>query len=227
MDQKESKEAGSVNLQTWKNYAGAMGGLYVALFLLFLYTASQFAVLISIAEVGRWAEKTESEQRKSGMVAWIAGLTGIVIVLSIVRAFAVFYFAVKASQRMHDDMTNVVLRSKIEFFDTNPIGRRRGIERRCTPAYPLRLCLVLIFGHWRNRYIRLSPSVCVRCNSVPGVVLRENSLHLHHVQPRTEATGGPGTIAHLRHAFRIVEWNLNDPLEWVCWVLQDEIPDGA
>ena len=30
---------------------------------------------------------------------------------------------IKASKKLHDGMTRSVLRAKIEFFDTNPLGR--------------------------------------------------------------------------------------------------------
>ena len=30
---------------------------------------------------------------------------------------------IQASKRLHNDMTHAVLRAKIEFFDTNPLGR--------------------------------------------------------------------------------------------------------
>lgn len=35
---------------------------------------------------------------------------------------ASFYLSIKASRRLHDKMTLAVLRSKIQFFDTNPNG---------------------------------------------------------------------------------------------------------
>lgn len=60
--QKESKAAGVVKLSTWATYAKSMGGLHVGFFLAVLYILAQGSVLVSIAEVGRWAEKPKNEQ---------------------------------------------------------------------------------------------------------------------------------------------------------------------
>ena len=34
-----------------------------------------------------------------------------------------FHLTVEASKRLHDDMVKSVIRAKLEFFDTNPLGR--------------------------------------------------------------------------------------------------------
>ena len=39
------------------------------------------------------------------------------------RAFASFHLMLEASKNLHNEMTKSVLRAKIEFFDTNPLGR--------------------------------------------------------------------------------------------------------
>lgn len=53
----------------------------------------------------------------------VLGLGALVIFLAIIRALFAFFFTIKASQRLHDKMTSQVMRAKIEFFDTNPLGR--------------------------------------------------------------------------------------------------------
>lgn len=60
--QKESKAAGIVKLSTWATYAKSMGGVYVGFFLAALYILAQGSVLVSIAVVGKWAEKPKNEQ---------------------------------------------------------------------------------------------------------------------------------------------------------------------
>lgn len=45
------------------------------------------------------------------------------VVLAVTMALLSLFFMLKASQNLHDDMTHSVLRAKIEFFDTNPMGR--------------------------------------------------------------------------------------------------------
>jgi len=46
-----------------------------------------------------------------------------VLVLTLVRSAAGFHLTTKASDRLHNGMIESVLRAKIEFFDTNPLGR--------------------------------------------------------------------------------------------------------
>jgi ATP-binding cassette subfamily C (CFTR/MRP) protein 4 len=50
-------------------------------------------------------------------------MASMLVVFSIIRAQMSFYLFIKASQRLHDRMLRSVLRAKIEFFDTNPLGR--------------------------------------------------------------------------------------------------------
>ena len=45
------------------------------------------------------------------------------VLLAIARAQLSFSLFIKASRRLHDDMLRSVLRARIEFFDTNPVGR--------------------------------------------------------------------------------------------------------
>jgi len=45
------------------------------------------------------------------------------IVLCILRAAAIFAMVHKSTTNMHNDMSYKVLRAKILFFDSNPIGR--------------------------------------------------------------------------------------------------------
>jgi ATP-binding cassette, subfamily C (CFTR/MRP), member 4 len=56
-------------------------------------------------------------------MAYIGCLGVLVICLSFARSMASFYLCIKASRHLHDKMTLAVLRSKVQFFDTNPVGR--------------------------------------------------------------------------------------------------------
>jgi len=63
-----------------------------------------------------------SEFSKSTLVT-ILSWSGALLILSIIRPILSFYFCLKASQRLHDKMLQSVLRARIQFFDTNPLGR--------------------------------------------------------------------------------------------------------
>ncbi len=120
-DMKEANVQGLVRLDTYSRYIKAMGGLWVGAFLFILFSITQGSVLVTVATFGRWAES--DDQESWDIVGLALGLTGAVVVLGIFRAFLSLNLTVKASQRLHDQMTESVLRAQISFFDTNPLGR--------------------------------------------------------------------------------------------------------
>jgi ATP-binding cassette, subfamily C (CFTR/MRP), member 4 len=120
---KEDSASGMVRFETYRNYFRAMGGTWIAVALLFLYAATQTSVLYAVAKVGRWAELPVVDQDSWSIIGLVIGVGCLVVALTLYRAQINFSLTVRASQKLHDDMTMAVLRSKIEFFDTNPLGR--------------------------------------------------------------------------------------------------------
>lgn len=120
---KELSKQGVVQLDTYRNYLKAMGGVWIGLALLLLFTVTQGSVLVTIGFVGQWAKRPPEEQHSWDIMGLVIGLGVTVIVFSIIRAFYSFRLAIAASQTLHDRMAKAVLRAKIEFFDTNPLGR--------------------------------------------------------------------------------------------------------
>jgi ATP-binding cassette subfamily C (CFTR/MRP) protein 4 len=122
-DSKEDLITGDVRFETFINYTRAMGGLWVAGALFILFTITQVSVLVTVAFMGRWAERPAVEQNSWDILGLVIGLSMAVIVLASVRAVVCFYFTIEASKKLHDGMTKAVLRAPISFFDTNPLGR--------------------------------------------------------------------------------------------------------
>ena len=118
---KEERNTGIIKWKTWKEYALAMGGIYIAVLLFVLYCATQASSLVAIFYVGEWAES--DQQDSSFWIALVYGLLGALVLLSLVRTRLTYYYCLKASQRLHDAAVEAVLRAKIEFFDVNPLGR--------------------------------------------------------------------------------------------------------
>jgi len=119
--QAEKRDTGIIHLATWSAYRLALGGTTVCLLLLCMFAVTQASFLVTVIQIGNWAAAPASEQYSSiSLVIWLAGS---VILLSIVRANLSFFLFIKASQRLHHQMLQSVLRAKIEFFDTNPLGR--------------------------------------------------------------------------------------------------------
>jgi ATP-binding cassette subfamily C (CFTR/MRP) protein 4 len=122
-DNKETSLQGVVKTDTYRKYMNAMGGLWVGAGLVLLFSVTQASVLLTITYVGKWARRPSEEQDDWDIVGFIIGMGGLVIFLAIFRAYVSFRLTIKASQRLHDRMAKAVLRAKIEFFDTNPLGR--------------------------------------------------------------------------------------------------------
>ncbi|CAB9509666.1 Multiple drug resistance-associated protein-like transporter 1 [Seminavis robusta] len=120
---KEIKQSGLVKLETYANYLRAMGGLWVGAAMLALFSITQASVLVTIGTVGRWAERPADQQNSWAILGLVIGLSSAVVILAVSRAMLSLELTVKASQRLHDRMAKSLLRAKIEFFDTNPMGR--------------------------------------------------------------------------------------------------------
>lgn len=119
----EISKSGIVQLETYLNYLRAAGGLWVGAVMLVLFSCTQAAVLTTIATLGRWAERPGEDQKSWDILGQVIGLSATVVVLAVFRAMLSLELTVKASQKLHNTMASAVLRAKIEFFDTNPLGR--------------------------------------------------------------------------------------------------------
>jgi ATP-binding cassette subfamily C (CFTR/MRP) protein 4 len=122
-DNREATVSGMVRSDTYTNYLRAMGGIWTGVLLLVLFVTTQASVLVTIASISRWSERPSDEQDSWDILGLVIGLGCVVIFLSVVRSLLSFNLTIKASRKLHDDMTKAVLRAKIEFFDTNPLGR--------------------------------------------------------------------------------------------------------
>lgn len=122
-DNKEVGRKGFVSSETYRRYLEAMGGIQIGVLLLLLYCFTQGSVLVTMATVGQWARQPYESQDDWNFVGLVIGLGSTVVALGLLRAFICFHLAIKASQRIHDQMAKAVLRARIQFFDTNPLGR--------------------------------------------------------------------------------------------------------
>ena len=121
--QAEKRDVGIITMKTWKAYGNALGGMLVFFLALFIFAITQCSLLVSIVILGKWAEVPSNEQNSIFWLVITLSVTGSVVILSIFRDQMSFFLSIKASQRLHDRMLHYILRAKIEFFDTNPLGR--------------------------------------------------------------------------------------------------------
>ena len=120
---KEMNVTGQLSRDTFLNYARAMGGVWVAVVLLLVFCVTQSSVIVTIAALGKWAEMSSADQQSWNIMGLVIGLACTVVTLAVFRSMTCFQLTVKASRKLHDRMTKSVLRAKISFFDTNPLGR--------------------------------------------------------------------------------------------------------
>jgi len=108
-----------------------------------------------VVAIGRWSEAEKSEQKYGDIVYVVVGLGIAVVLLSFVRSILSFSLTLRASKKLHDAMTSALLRSKIEFFDTNPSGRvlnrfsadvGSNDDLLPTTLFDLVMCSFLVFG---------------------------------------------------------------------------------
>ena len=118
--QKEKRTTGVIKMKTWIAYMRAVGAK-TAFVLLALFAVTQALQLLVIVIVGNWSGAPADKQ--TSFINTVLWLTGGVVFLSITRAYLTFYSLIKASKQLHNLMLSSVLSAKIEFFDTNPVGR--------------------------------------------------------------------------------------------------------
>lgn len=121
-DHLEISNEGLLDRSTYVQYIQYVG-IWATIFLFALFSVTTGSVLVTMVMIGKWSERSLEQQEDPKIQGLVIGLAGSVIVFALIRAFLSFHFAIKASQRLHDRMTRAVLRSKIQFFDTNPLGR--------------------------------------------------------------------------------------------------------
>ena len=122
-DGKEMTVTGLVHWETFLSYFRAMGGVWVGFALLLLFSVTQASVLVTVAVLGRWAERPPEDQASLDMLGTVVGLGCTVMVLAVIRAMTCYHLTIKASRVLHDKMAKAILRAQIAFFDQNPLGR--------------------------------------------------------------------------------------------------------
>ena len=120
----EVSSIGVVKMKTFKTYLQAMpGGLSAGLALLLLFCVTQASALACVAFIGNWSKLPADEQWSISIIASVFGLCVAAGGFALIRAIMYFHLTIGASKRLHNDMIKSVIRAKLEFFDTNSLGR--------------------------------------------------------------------------------------------------------
>jgi len=182
-NQEETKFNGVVSRATFFRYGRAMGGIGICICLLVLFAITQALMLGNVVAIGRWSELEAEQQKSRTIILVVVGLGGAVILSSLFRSLACFALTIRASKRLHDAMTESVLRAKIVFFDTNPSGRILnrfsadvGSNDDLLPhtLFDFLMCFFLVFG-----------SIITACTAVPAILLAFPPLIWYFMKVRT------------------------------------------
>ncbi len=127
----EEREVGDVATKAYLRYAKA-GGWIIAGFTIFVQALGRGFEVLSTFWLAVWAERMQ-EAEESGepftkeQTSFYVGIFGLFGLLSVFglgfRGIFLAMHRLKASQKLHDDLTDVVLKAPISFFDVTPIGR--------------------------------------------------------------------------------------------------------
>ena len=127
----EEREEGNVDASAYRHYAEA-GGVLVAVMVLVIQGIGKAAEVYSGFWLALWSERmlTASQegnpftQAETSKYIGIYAMFGFIGILGLTgRSIMIAVHRLRASKRLHDDLTNSVLRAPIAFFDVTPVGR--------------------------------------------------------------------------------------------------------
>jgi len=153
----ESKRTGSIGLNVFTRYIRAGGcGIIGLSFLFTLFAATSATILLANWWLGRWSNSerarytsvnstnncpTNQQSKIHTMtdVEWsserdkyfyvLLGLSLLSVVLLFVRTLIYFVSCHITARSLHNQMFNALLRAPVLFFDTNPIGKNKGLAK--------------------------------------------------------------------------------------------------
>jgi len=116
-------ETGMVGLSDYWNFVKFSSGCCgVICFFIVILSSVTLLILVS-AWLAKWASQDAEEQQKAKYPMWFGLLILFYMISSVLRQVCISYVVLGSSTNMHNKMAERVLRAKIIFFDSNPIGR--------------------------------------------------------------------------------------------------------
>jgi ATP-binding cassette subfamily C (CFTR/MRP) protein 1 len=128
---KEEREEGDVATDAYLQYMKA-GGYCIAILTVFIQFMGRGFEVGSSFWLATWADKMQEAEvlgtpftsEETSYYVGIFGLLGLLSILALgFRGIFLAIHRLKASQKLHDGLTDAVLRAPISFFDVTPIGR--------------------------------------------------------------------------------------------------------
>lgn len=118
----EDRTVGSVTFATVKAFVGQAGGVWVMIWILFLFLIAEGSKQLCDVWLAYWTE--DSFEKQQWFYNVIYGTLGLVtICVTIFKGVVFFRTALKASRGLHDATFASVMRAKLYFFHVTPLGR--------------------------------------------------------------------------------------------------------
>ena len=165
----EDKESGNVRARTYLEYSRNLGGPIAVFYLCCIMASAQVLAILANYWLSYWSSKGSATQHELRYINTYIGIVVGAVVASIARAIIVFHACIKASQKLHNKLLSSVIRTKILFFDSNPIGRILNRFAKdvafCDDLLPNTLydcvqCILMCIG-----------AILVVCSAVPYIFL--------------------------------------------------------
>ena len=127
----EEREEGSVAGSMYREYAQA-GGLWIAFFIFLIQGIGRASEVASGFWLSVWADESMSyalsgtpmSSGRTNFYIGIYALLGLVGVLGLTgRSLLIAVHRLRASKKIHDELTDSILRAPVAFFDVTPTGR--------------------------------------------------------------------------------------------------------
>eukprot|EP01064_Diplonema_japonicum_P011192 TRINITY_DN1846_c0_g1_i1.p1 TRINITY_DN1846_c0_g1~~TRINITY_DN1846_c0_g1_i1.p1 ORF type:complete len:1292 (+),score=330.90 TRINITY_DN1846_c0_g1_i1:83-3877(+) len=118
----EDRARGAVTGTTYAEYIKA-GGRFLATVVLVGLFSGQLSMMYGDYFLSSWADNDLNEQQNHFYLAVYGGVCASTFSLGLMRAFLFFFITVRANSYIHDSSFASVLRTKMSFFTSNPLGR--------------------------------------------------------------------------------------------------------
>jgi len=119
----EEELPGEVTWEVYRKFLNYSYGNWGIFGYLLISSVCGFTQLFTSYYLSKWTGLKFEEQQKEIHPAIFGGSIIIYIGLTFIRALVIFKIILTSSKNLHDTILTKVARSKILFFDSNPVGR--------------------------------------------------------------------------------------------------------
>ena len=121
---KEERLIGAVSLSVYRKYIMAGGGYLIFVVVYFGFILSGLTNIAVTSWVSYWTSDSEYQRHSKAFYLILYAVFSVLLgVFTFVRTYLLVWFGVKASESLHRNLLNSILRAPTSFFDTTPIGR--------------------------------------------------------------------------------------------------------